>query len=568
VSGRDQGAPAGGERELSARALVFGLVCGGLLAAANVYAGLMLGIVDDGAITVVLCSAAVMVPIGRVVGRPFSRLESNVAQAAGASAAGMGLAAGLIGPVPALALSGAPASPVWVALWGAALAIFGTLVAVPFRERFLVGKELPFPTGRATGELIVNLVAAPAGIGSAARVMLVAASAAALFCVGRDALHWLPAQIALPLAISGISAARLTVGLALSPLVAGVGLLVGLRVGLSALGGALLAWCAIAPGLVRHGLAQADYSSLVSWLLWPATALLVVSSLVSLALGGRGILRSWRGGAARTGDRGLRVAVIACAAVAIAVSWRAFGVHPVLAAAAVLLGAVFAVVGLHVTGETGQAPAGPLGGLTQIAVGAVAPGGVGAPLVSGGVVNGAVSHASTLMLSWKAGQVVGSSPRRLLAAQLSGVGLGVVCATVAYWLIDRAHGIGSETMPSPAVLSWKATAEAVQGGVATMPAGAPLAALVAAAVAALLAWAERRPRIGRFTPSAVALGIGFILPFGLAAVIAAAAVIGALLAARAPAWAAARTPALASGLLAGEGLTGVVIAALTVAGVL
>ena len=53
------------------------------------------------------------------------------------------------------------------------------------------------------------------------------------------------------------------------------------------LAGAILAWAVLAPALVSAGIATADYSSLVSWLLWPAVTMMVTSGLV-------GLLRRWR----------------------------------------------------------------------------------------------------------------------------------------------------------------------------------------------------------------------------------------------------------------------------------
>lgn len=556
-----------GGRELSLRALVFGLFGGCLLATANVYAGLMLGMSDNGSMTIALASVVVMVPLGRLVGRPFTAREANVAQAAGTSAATMGITAGLLGPIPALALSGAPPTPLAIVLWGASLAVLGTLLALPFRGSFLELRQLAFPSGRATGELVVNLIAPGRAGRSAAAVLLIGGALAIAFTAARDLPGWIPAAIVPALTVGGIAAGDLMVGFYLSPLLAGVGLLVGLRVGLSILAAGVIAWCGIAPELVDRGLAEASYSSLVSWLLWPGTALMVSSSLTSLAFGGRDLVRAWRASRqGRTTDRRIQIAVAATALAAVTIGWWFFGIDPVVGALAVALATVFSVVAMHVTGETGQAPSGPLGGLSQIAVGAIAPGGVAAPLVSGGVVAGSVEHSSLMMNTWRAGQVVGSSPHRLWIAQLCGIGFGALCATGAYWVIDGAYEIGSAAMPSPSVLSWKATADAVRGGIASMPAGAPLAALIAAVVGVALAVAERRAGAARWSPSAVGLGIGFILPFSLGAAVAVAATGGALTARGAPGWSSAHLPALASGLIAGEGLAGVAIAAMKVAG--
>ena len=269
---------------------------------------------------------------------------------------------------------------------------------------------------------------------------------------------------------------RSTLGFNASPLVVGVGVLVGARVGLSILLGAVLAWVVIAPALVARGVAGPSYPELVTWTLWPGAALMVAGSLTMLVFDAGKMIRAWRTApaAGEASAAWVKPALMAAAAAVIAIGWLGFDVHPLHALLAIALATAFSLAGMQATGETDNTPSGPLGGLTQVVVGGLPPGGVGAPLHAGGVVNGAVTHSSQMIAAWKTGEVVGSAPRRLLLAQLAGVASGAVAAAIAFWLIDRAYGIGTESMPSPAAMSWKATADAVAGGTDSMPAGAPL----------------------------------------------------------------------------------------------
>jgi len=549
--------------ELTLRAIALGLGLGVLLAAANVYAGLKLGFVDVGTTTVVLVGFAVL-GHGR---RPLTPQEANVAQVAGSSAGAMAVTAGLIGPIPALALTGHPVSPAVIIVWATALAGFGTLVAIPFRDQLIGGRGLVFPSARAAGELIRSLFVAGGSERGAVRLLAVAALAAAALTVARDALDLIPGGWMLPLAIAGIPAAQLSIGVAASPLLVGVGLLVGARVGLSMLLGAAIAWLGVAPVLVGRGLATAGYPSLVSWTLWPGAALMVASSLTRLVLGRRELWRASPGQAARLpAARRVLAAIAAVATALVLVAWAGFGIHPVLGAASVALAAACSAAAMHATGETDHTPAGPLGGLTQIALGALGPGGTTVPLHGGGIVNGAAVHAAAMMNAWKSGDVVGGcSPARLIAAQLAGIVVGATAGVVAYWLVREAYGLGTALMPAPGALSWRATALAVAGGTASMPAGAPLAALAGAIAGVALAIVDRRPRLARWAPSAVAIGVGFIEPASITITAAVAAIGFAAVAARAPTWHQRSAPALAAGLIVGEAFTGVVVAAILVA---
>ncbi len=553
-----------GERELTLRAIALGLVLGVPLAAGNVYAGLKLGVVDAGGATIVLIAFALF-GAGR---RRFSPGEAVVSQVSGSSAASMALTAGLVGPIPALAMSDRAVPLSAVVLWGCALAVFGSLLAIPFRKTFIEVKKLAFPSARATGEVIAKLFAASGDTGGRAAIWILVgcAAAAAAFTVARDQLHLVPAAWFLPFAVAGVPAAALTLGLNLSPLVVGVGVLVGARVGVSILLGAVLAWVVVAPALVERGVAGASYPELVSWTLWPGAALMVAGSLAMLLFDARDVLRAWRSApAAREATAAwVKPAVVASAAAVVAIGWLGFGVHPLHALLAIGVAAAFSLAGMQATGETDNTPSGPLGGLTQVVVGALPPGGVGTPLHAGGVVNGAVTHSSQMLAGWKTGEVVGSSPRRLLFAQLAGVATGAAAAAVAFWLIDSAYGIGTEAMPSPAAMSWKATADAVAGGTDSMPAGAPMAALGGALAGVLLTLGERSQALRRFLPSAVAVGIGFIVPAMIAFTLGLSAIAFALVARRAPGWTQRSAPSLASGLILGEASAGVVIAAIAV----
>jgi uncharacterized oligopeptide transporter (OPT) family protein len=128
-------------------------------------------------------------------------------------------------------------------------------------------------------------------------------------------------------------------------------------------------------------------------------------------------------------------------------------------------------------------------------------------------------------------------------------------------VIRDAYGLGGAAMPVPGAASWKVTADAVAGGLERIPAGAGLAAGLACALGVACALLTGR----RWVPSPIALGIGFLLPLSVTSTFALAALGFAWLARRAPAWAGRHGAALGAGLIVGEGVAGVAIAAIIVA---
>ena len=69
----------------------------------------------------------------------------------------MSFVTGVVGPIPALALMGTRVSSTAVVVFGAAIGILGVFVAALLRRRLIVEEALPFPTGMATGEVIVTM---------------------------------------------------------------------------------------------------------------------------------------------------------------------------------------------------------------------------------------------------------------------------------------------------------------------------------------------------------------------------------------------------------------------------
>ena len=100
------------------------------------------------------------------------------------------------------------------------------------------------------------------------------------------------------------------------------------------------------------------------------------------------------------------------------------------------------------------------------------------------------------------------------ARQLVGAVLGAIVVVPIYFLLVKSYGLGTEALPAPSAQSWKAMAEAVQGG--ALPPHAALAAGVGLAVGALLALGGRT-RIARFLPSPAAMGMAMLIPASSAA---------------------------------------------------
>jgi len=141
--------PGGPVAELTIPALVCGVFFGVLFGAANAYLGLKAGLTVSTSIPIAVLSVAVFRALRR-----GTILEANLAQTVGSASSS--LASGTIFTIPALFLWGIAPSVKQVALLALCGGILGILAMVPLRRLLIVqaGDELPYPEGRACADVL------------------------------------------------------------------------------------------------------------------------------------------------------------------------------------------------------------------------------------------------------------------------------------------------------------------------------------------------------------------------------------------------------------------------------
>jgi len=555
------------QSDLTWRALASGLAVGVLLCIANLYVGLKTGFWDTGQITASVLAFA-------LASGKLTRLENNVAQTAACAVGGVPAAAGLLGAVPALQLLGVSVPGWGIGLWGLVLGVLGVLLGLALRRRLLEEEELPFPTGVAAAEVLEVLHAGGAEGRGRTRALLsggFVAAVVAWFRGGKPAL--IPESFAAPGRLAGIPLESLGIALSTSPLLWGVGIVVGPRIALGLLSGSVLGWIALAPWLVRGPLhVPPDRGALSNWLSWPATALMAGAALAALIYQAgmiSGALRDLRSVASDRSRAGFHAALLAGVAVlgTVVVGQAVFDLRPLHTVLALLLSVVGGSLCARSAGMTDFAPFGTVGQVTQAAYAPLTPGQPAMNVAAGSVVAGAATQTSVLLWSLKVGRLLRAPVRGQAVAALSGCVLGAFLCMPAYGLLLRAYGLTTPDLPMPTALQWKAMGEVAAQGVAALPPGALRAVVIALVAGIVLALAEET-RIRRFVPPALAVGIGALVPFDYSLTIAFGA---ALVAVGGRYWPRLRSDAAAvtgAGLIAGDSLVGVSVALLKSFGLL
>jgi len=574
--------PPADEAQLTLRAVAAGCVVGSVVSCTNIYIGLKIGWTFGASII----SAVLAFALFSVLGKRLSVLETNISQTAGSAAGAMASAAGLVAAIPAMNMLGFDFA--WYELmgWALGVAYLGVFFAVPLRRQVVEIDRLRFPTGTATAETVLAMQGDGDGGGGEAmvkaKVLIWSGLGAGLYTLGSYFVPylemppletWFPETVLVTWAAWGFK-------LYLGPSLLGAGFLIGPRVAISLLIGALLAWGVLGPLAQDNGWAPGGIMSYSDgprgWLLWPGVALMVAEALTALGLSWKTFVRAFKrpknlgDGAAPVDDGrsipnswwmgGLAVGTLLTCVLANAI----FDIPVWMTLIAVALSSILSIVAVRSTGETDINPIGGMGKVTQLVFGGLAPGAMGTNLMCAAITGAGASQAGDMMQDLKTGHLLGASPRKQFLAQLVGIAAGVVLVIPVYTLFTTAYEIGGEKLPAPAAHAWRAMAELLAQGLDALPAMAGPAVLCGLALGILLPFLRKIDSIKAYVPSGLAMGIAFIVPAYYSLVMFLGLLIWFLWKKINPGSVNKYDFVLASGLVAGEGLMGIVNAGLTI----
>ncbi|MBO1359746.1 oligopeptide transporter, OPT family [Acetobacter sacchari] len=601
----DRSSPA---REMTFRGLVIGALITVVFTASNTYLGLRIGLTFSSSIPAAVISMAVL----RVLGGG-TILENNMVQSQASAAVAI---ATVFASFPALILLGFWAHFPYFETFGltAAGGMTGVLFTIPLRRALVNESPLPYPEGVAAAEILrVGSAADGARANARSLSMLISgAVASGVFSFASGGLR-LISDGATAVFSLGSSVFKLSTGFSLALL--GAGYLVGIAGGVAMLVGYVLSWLVATPLLTAYTpnldhLAPAAFATSVwvhkvRFIGAGAIALASVCTLAELAgpvlRGVRDALASKVG--AHPDERDLSPRAIAIIGVGItivlAASLTAFltpSTHSVVLP--VIVGTGFMIIFGFLTAATCGYMAGlvgssssPISGIVIIATVLIssifllleAMGLTPAvfsqnhhhvaiafaiAVLSAIVASAAISNDNLQDL--KTGQLVGASPWKQEAALLIGCVIGALVIPPILNLLYQAYGFAG-AMPRPGMDPSRALAAPQPAIIAMISSGIferdldwsmILTGLVVGAVLVII---DRLLRRKKLSLPPLAVGIGLYLPPSVSTTLAVGAFLGWLLKRRgasADKEAGAGTM-LASGLIVGESLVGVAMAAVS-----
>ncbi|HKA88226.1 MAG TPA: oligopeptide transporter, OPT family [Haliangiales bacterium] len=595
--------------ELTLRGLLLGALITTVFTAANVYLGLKVGLTFASSIPAAVISMAVL----RFV-RGSSILENNIVQTVASAA---GTLSCVIFVLPGLVIVGWWSGfPFWTSfLICVSGGVLGVLYTIPLRRALVTRSDLPYPEGVAAAEVLKvgSQARGEAGEGFLA-IVLGAVASAGLAVV--SATRIVSTELAGYLRVGAQAATGYDAALSLALL--GAGHIVGLSIGMAMLVGLVVAWAAAVP-ILSHlhpaaaGISLADHVDFI-WgrqvrfvgagaiavaAIWTLARLAkpVVGGLISTIVASRAVATDDE----RDRDLGPRWILgltAACLAVggALAVSFvRSTPIEGSAAAVTAVALPIILVVGFVLAAVTGYmagligATNSPISGVGILAVVlgasvivlAVPPTPatrealVAFVLFVTSIVVACATISNDNLQDLKTGQLVGASPRRQQIALMVGVVAGAVVIPPVLDLLARAYGFAGAAnvgataehpLAAPQATLISALAQGVVGGSLDWT----LIGIGALVGAAMIAIDALLGRLGLLRLPPLAVGMGIYLPMSSTFAVVVGSLTGRWYAVRIrraadPARAEQLGVLVASGLIVGESLFGVLNAGLIVA---
>ena len=490
MSSLNQRAPWRGQ--ISAAGILIGCIGCVIITASSVYTALKMGALPWPTIFTSITALVLLRAAGRT-----SLNEANVTQII--MSAGSMVAGGLAFTIPGVWMLGLGAELSWIEIGGVALAgtLLGLVCTALIRRRFVEESDLEYPIGTAAAE---TLMASRAG-GATGKRLFGSMAAAGIWCALRDLAGVIPAMIgALP--IPGVA-----FGIYNSPMLLSVGFLVGGAAVAFWLAGGLIANFGIIAGGSAAGLwdvasAQGIVSSLGMGLMMGSGIGVVVRDILPAAFrsahNGRRDDDRANAPARAFGklDRSVLALLVAAAALLVCL---VLGLSPIACAVVVVLAFVTTIMSAQSVGQTGIDPMEIFGLIVLLVIAALGESDQVRLFFAAGVVAVACGLAGDVMSDFKTGKIIGTDPRAMWIGQAIGALIGCAVSVAVMCALLNAYGADAF---GPGKLFVSAQASVV----ATMVSGIPsVSAFVLGLVAGVALYCLGIP--------SMMLGLGVYLPF-------------------------------------------------------
>jgi uncharacterized oligopeptide transporter (OPT) family protein len=202
-----------------------------------------------------------------------------------------------------------------------------------------------------------------------------------------------------------------------------------------------------------------------------------------------------------------------------------------------------------------------MGKITQLTFGVISPGNMNVNLMSANITAGCAGSSADLLTDLKSGYLLGANPKKQFIAQFAGIFVGTLVPVLCFnILVPSASALGGDQFPAPAAQTWKAVAEALSRGLSSLEPVKIWLIIIGGLIGIILPLLSRTfPKQAKYIPSPAGLGLAWTFHWFYGFLFFLGSVIGWRLEKRHPKWASDYIFPVASGVIAGESLMGVVL---------
>lgn len=475
--------------EFTITSVILGILLAVIFGAANAYLGLRVGLTVSASIPAAVLSMGII----RIILKKDSVLENNLVQTIGS--AGESLAAGAIFTLPALFI--------WAGEWGTSMPSFleiaiialcggtlGVLFMIPLRKALIVKEHgvLPYPEGTACAEV---LLAGEEG-GSKAGVVFAGLGISAIYKFITDGLKIFPSEVHHE--IQGYKGSA--VGMDVLPALLGVGYICGVKISGYMFAGGVIGWLVLLPIISLFGQnavvfpASEAISSLDTFGLWSnylryiGAGAVATGGILSLIKSLPLIISTFTkamsdyknrekdNGLLRT-DKDIPINIVAILVVLVIAIIAIVPQIPVSFGGAIIIaifGFFFATVSSRLVGLVGSSN-NPVSGMaiatlliaTMLlkAFGNTGREGMLGAMAIGSVICIIAAIAGDTSQDLKTGFIVGATPKRQQIGEFIGIGVSALTIGGVLYLLNAAWGYGSPELPAPQATLMKMVVEGV-----------------------------------------------------------------------------------------------------------
>ena len=480
--------------EITVTSIVIGVLLAIVFGAANAYLGLRVGMTVSASIPAAVISMGVI----RILLRRNSILENNMVQTIGS--AGESLAAGTIFTLPALfiwASEGKTSAPDIVEITLIALigGLLGVLFMVPLRNALIVKEHgvLPYPEGTACAEV---LLAGEQG-GANASTVFAGMGFAALFKFIIDGLKLVAGEVSVR--VKGFAG---EIGTQIYPAVMSVGYICGPKISSYMFAGGVLSWLVMIPIIVlfggdmvlapgtapiseifANGGAGAIWGTYIRYIgagaLTAGGIISLIKSLPIIVKTFSGAIKSLRGSKVGSDERTSRDLNMVFIVIAIAVLTLLIWLIPAIpvsllgAAIIVVFGFFFATVSSRMVGLVGSSN-NPVSGMAIATLlvatlvlkvtGLSGIKGMCSSIAIGSIICIIAAIAGDTSQDLKTGFLLGATPKKQQIGEMVGVIASALAIGGTLYLLNTAYGFGTDELAAPQATLMKLIVEGVMGG--------------------------------------------------------------------------------------------------------